>query len=113
MRDFLETRKLLPAYSGTADIALLPLEEKYFEEASNIAREIRISGQNVIVDYSPKKIGDKIKNADKNKVKNIIVIGEDEVASKTYKLKNLASGEEKAVSLESLKLEFDRKQTER
>lgn len=106
LKNFLDSRGLLPLYPGTVDIAVLPIEAPLNDEASELAREIRAIGLKVSVDFSPRKLGDKIKAADKHGAKYIIAFGEDEAASKTYKLKDLKTGEEKSRSLESLKLEF-------
>ena len=44
-----------------------------------------------------KMIGDQIKTADKQKIPYVMVIGEEEIKTKKYKIKNLATGEEKSV----------------
>lgn len=111
MRDFLETRNLLPKYQSPAMVAVLPLESKFILDASKLADELRKSSINTCVDSTDRKIGDKIKAADKQGVKYALVIGEDEAESKTYKLKNLETGEEKEGPTELLLLEI-RKDTE-
>ena len=68
-----------------------------------LGQKLRESGVRVSVDLTDKKIGDQIKNANRQKVPNIICIGEDEVKSEIYTLKNLESGEEKKLKLEEIK----------
>ncbi len=51
------------------------------------------------VDYSGKKTGDLIKNADKRSIPFIAVIGEDESGSQTLKIKELVSGEESSLPI--------------
>ncbi len=42
------------------------------------------------------------KYADKIKAKNVLIIGEDELREGKYKLKNMNSGEEKALTIEEM-----------
>lgn len=109
MRDFLETHWLLPEYKPSTHIYLAVISAEQFGAASELATELRDAGFNIAIDWSMRKIGDQIKNADKHKVPYLIVIGPDEAASGTYKLKNLATGEEIEGSVESLKLELANK----
>jgi histidyl-tRNA synthetase len=100
LRDFLETHNLLPPYHPAAQIAILPTGVEKSNEVLMVAMSFRMNGLNVSVDWSDRKIGDKIKNADKQKIPFVIVVGEDELTSKKFKLKNLKTGEEKEISLE-------------
>ena len=105
-KDFLETHGLLPEYSSTTHIYVALLSGAYADTASSLANELREVGVNVAIDWSGKKVGDQIKNADKHKIPYLIVIGEDEAQSGTYKLKDMKTGEEIEGSVESLKLEL-------
>lgn len=102
MRDVLMTYGLLPEYRSSTDIAVLPFEEQYFEAADKVASALREMDVNVSVDYSNKKIGDKIGKADKEKVTYVIVIGEEEAKSEKYKLKELSTKEEFEGSVEEI-----------
>lgn len=101
IRDVLETYGLLPEYKSKTDIALLPFSAEQFEHADLVATKLR-EKYNVVVDYSEKKIGDKIAKADKEEISFVIVIGEDEVTSGNYKLKNLKTKEETLLSIEQI-----------
>lgn len=105
-RDFLETHNLLPGYRTTTHIYVALLSNAYAETASRLAQELRENGVNVAIDWSEKKVGDQVKNANKHQVPYLIVVGEDEAKSGTYKLKDLKTGEEIEGSVESLKLEL-------
>ncbi|MEK7186822.1 MAG: histidine--tRNA ligase [Patescibacteria group bacterium] len=102
IRDFLQTHGLLPEYKNSATLALLPIEKKYFDVAGKIANELRKKKVNVFIDWTDKKVGDKIKNADKQKISFIAVVGEDEMVNKQFKLKNLKTGEEREVTLDKI-----------
>jgi histidyl-tRNA synthetase len=62
--------------------------------AQDLAQNIRNKGNKVAIDFSFRKIGDQIKNADKMNIPNVICIGEEEVKSGKLKIKNLKTGQE-------------------
>jgi histidyl-tRNA synthetase len=97
IRDFLETRNLLPKTKAPADyyICVMGQEEAAFAEKK--AQELRANGSRVAIDFTYKKIGDQIKSADKRGIQNVIVIGPEEVKSGKVKVKDLKSGEEKVL----------------
>jgi histidyl-tRNA synthetase len=94
IRDFLETHHLMPAYRPASKIYLCPLEEKFFAEANKLATELRSMKLNVAVDYSGRKVSDQIRAAGKLDIPFIIAIGDDEIKSGIYKVKNLTTGVE-------------------
>jgi histidyl-tRNA synthetase len=102
MKDFLETHNLLPTYKPATQAAVLLPDLGMLKEAVEFVVKLRMQGVNVAFDFSGNKLGDQIRNADKNKIPNILVFGEEEVKSGQYKVKNLKSGEEKSVSLEEI-----------
>lgn len=106
IKAFLETHNLLPEYKSNTHINICVVSKNEFSAAEDLAQELRDAGYNISVDWSEKKLGDQIKGADKRKVPYIIVVGPDEAESRTYKLKNLATGQEIEGSVESLKLEL-------
>ncbi len=97
IRDFLETRGLLPKYSSSAEIMVCVIDEASREYADAVADELRATGKNVAVNYTYKSIGDQIKSAVKQAIAYIIVIGEEEAKNKSYKIKNLDTGAETTV----------------
>jgi histidyl-tRNA synthetase len=97
IRDFLATHGLLPQYFPTTQVAVLPIVEGKANEVLAVAMTFRMNGLNVSVDWSERKVGDKIKHADKLKIPFVVVVGEDELASRKFKMKNLKTGEEKEI----------------
>lgn len=98
IREILEAAGKLPAYKSKTALYLCPLNKDYQEYASDLAQKLREQSVNVAVDLSTRKIGDQIKSADKQKIPYIICIGEDEIKTGTFKLKNLKSGDEVSVT---------------
>ncbi len=103
MRDFLETRGLLPEYRSKTDLFLCTVTKEILPEAEKLAQTLREQGLAVAVNLAEKKVGDQIKLADKQKIPYIICIGQDEVQSGIFTLKNLESGEERPLSADALR----------
>ncbi len=102
MRDFLKTHDLLTAQITSPTLSILPTNESLNLEAEKIAQHFRAEGVNTAVDISNKKVGKKISVASSSLVEFVLVLGEDEISSKTYVLKNLIAGSEESGSIEDL-----------
>ncbi len=98
IRDFLETRGLLPAYAPSAQVFIAIQDPAVTVEADALAQRMRAAGLNVAINLSSKKIGDQIKVADKQKIPYVIVVGPQEVASGSYPLKKMALGTDETLS---------------
>ena len=95
IRDFLETHKLLPILKSATEIHICTLDERFISNAEVLAAKLRIEGMTISINLTAKKIGDQIGWADKHRIPKIIVIGENEAKTGKYKVKTLATGEEK------------------
>jgi histidyl-tRNA synthetase len=102
IRDFLESHNLLPKYKSSADIFICTLKPEYTKDALQLADKLRALGVKTAVNLSDKKLGDQIKSADKQKIPFTLVLGEDEIKSGLYPLKNLETGDEKKVKVEEI-----------
>lgn len=94
MRDFLETHNLLPDYAPTTELMLCVVEESALQHAIKLAQDLRRDDVAVAVNFSGKKIGDQIRQADKMKIPFIVAVGEKERNAGQYTIKNLATGHE-------------------
>lgn len=102
MRDFLETHDLSPKYVPSTDLYLCVLEREHVAGAHQLAESLRAQGLNVAVDYSHRKVGDQIKTADKLNVHFVLCVGENEIAAKKYKVKNLKTGAESELEVDKI-----------
>ncbi len=98
-RDFLEVHNLLPTYTSPAQLHICTLTTLQKPAAYEVASTLRKAQINISIDISNKKIGDQIRYATKQHIPYIIVIGEDEVSSKQYTLKELATGTESKLDI--------------
>jgi histidyl-tRNA synthetase len=91
IRDFLQTHNLLPAVESRTQLYICNAGVDYIE-LHKIASKIRSTGINVSVAMSAKKIKDQIKKANKLGIPFIMCVGEDELASGNFEIKNLEFG---------------------
>jgi histidyl-tRNA synthetase len=102
IRDFLESRNLLKPYKSTTKIYLAPLSRDFFFATEQLADDLRNQKVSVAIDYTDKKLTDKIKKADKDKIPLIVVVGEDEIKNNSYKIKNLHTSNETILPAEKI-----------
>lgn len=102
LRDFLETHNLLPKYAPATELMLCVIEEAALPHATKLAQDLRRDDISVAVNFSGKRVGDQIKQADKMKIPFVVAIGEKERNSGTYTIKNLSTGHETTVSADRI-----------
>ncbi len=76
-----------------ADILIISMTEN-FAYVSKVAEKFRNEGKNAQIYYENKKVKAQFKYADKLQIPYTIVIGDDEVNSGTYTIKNMETGEQ-------------------
>ncbi len=95
MRDFLETHNLLPdTVFSASEVVVVPTESSLNNIAQRIAQTLRSDYSSVVVDISTKKIQKKISDANTRGASYVVVVGEDEVATNNFTIKELATGKE-------------------
>ena len=96
--DALETRGIAPAPEVAPRLIVVPVAEDDRAEAWDVARSARANGAAVAVDWTPRKLGDKLAAAAKAGAKFVAIVGEKERAAGAPTLRNLATGEESAAA---------------
>lgn len=94
IKDFLETYNLLPEYSTGIKLYIAPFNYEYVEFSNNLAGELRNSGVNVVVDLTERQVTKKVKSADREGIPFVVVVGEEEVKTGMFKVKNLKESKE-------------------
>ena len=94
-----EAKLLPPSTDNLLDYAIIPLSEHEFDEAMNVSAKLRAKDYSTTTVFSDKKLGDRMTYATKV-AKNCIVIGPDEIASKTFQAKNFQTGEISEVNID-------------
>lgn len=93
-RDFLTAHNLVPEYVPATELMLSVVDKEAMSHAMRLAQDLRREDVSVAVNFSGKRIGDQIRQADKLKIPFVIAIGTQERDSGRYTLKNLATGVE-------------------
>lgn len=92
--DFLETYNLLPAYETQTRLLIGSINTGSNLDALMLAQNIRKLGIAIAVDGTDRKIGNKIKAAEKQGIPFVLFVGEEEVKNTSYIVKELSTGTE-------------------
>lgn len=97
IRLFLDSWNLLAkAKESQADKYYLPLLDPSLESAaSNLAKELRARGLNILAGLEVQKIGKALEFANKKEINQVIILGLDELAKGIYRIKDMSGGEER------------------
>lgn len=93
MEEFLKGHNLLPVLHSTTDVYVAVLGD-LGREANKLAQELRLGGLNVELDLSGRKLDKQIKVAIKKDIPYMLFIGEDEVKSGLYAVKDMLKSAE-------------------
>lgn len=97
IKDTLESYGLLPDMKQRLDLYVCTLSKEYAPYAQKKALELREKGLAVEVNLSDDKVSTQIKKAEKDGAKYVICVGENEIKSKEFSAKELATGEESTI----------------
>jgi histidyl-tRNA synthetase len=101
LANFLELHHLLPGFKPETDV-YAALVGDVLDQARPFIAELRAGGLNVAVDLSGRKVGDQFKTADKKAIEQVLIIGETELQTGQFTLKNLETGQEQKGDLKTL-----------
>lgn len=101
LANFLELHGLLPELSTETDVYTVLVGDAARESRRPVA-ELRGQGLNVAVDFSGRKLGDQLKTADKKGIGFALIIGETELKTGKFTLKNLKTGKEEKLELNKI-----------
>lgn len=101
LQNFLETNKLLPKLEPEVDLYAI-LMGNTLEAAQPVLQRLRAKGVRVATDSTGRKPDKQIKTADKKGIRYIMFIGEDELVSNRFKVKDLTTGQEDTGSIEDV-----------
>ena len=83
------------------DLFIVAIGEKATLKAVEIAKDMREEGFSALLDLNQRSVRAQMKYADKLGAKFNVVIGDNEVEAKTAKLKNMQTGEETEINLDT------------
>lgn len=82
------------------DVYMVPLDTNI--NTLKIANELREKGINVLIEMNNKKVGKCFEFAERENIKYVMIIGENEVKSGQYKIKNMLKKEEYTLTYDEL-----------
>lgn len=91
---------LHPTSDTNTDVFVIPLGENASAVAMNLLGKIRVAGIGADLAFDNRSVKAAMKGADRSGSKFAVLIGDDEIATKSAVLKNLESGEQVTVALE-------------
>jgi len=101
LQGFLEVHNLIPRLVPETD-AIAILIGNVYSQAQPALRQLRKSGVNIALDTSGRKLDSQIRSAVKSGTRYALFIGEQELESNSFKLRDLEKGEEKQLSLDEI-----------
>lgn len=102
LRNFLESHNLLTSDITSPTLTVIPTDVSLNIEGQKVAQQFRAAGISVATDIGTKKLQKKLKSASDTFVDYVLVLGDDELASQKYTVKNLTDGKEMSGSIEDL-----------
>ena len=93
---------MLPIWLSPSQVRILPIGEKHLDYANELADKIAAENIRVDVDNSDDRVGKKIRNASKEWIPYIIVIGDKEVETNTYSVTVRETGEKVDMTADEL-----------
>lgn len=99
--EFVKIHDLAPNYQTNTQAIILPIDNTE-SECQLLAQKLRSHNLNIEIDFSQHKINKKIKSALKKQVNYLIFVGQDEIKSQQFKLKNLTNKTEQVATLEQI-----------
>lgn len=93
--------------SEVSDIIIIPMEETVVESIEILSR-LQKEGISATIYAESGKMGKKFKYADALDIKYALVIGENEIKSNVYGIKNMDTGEQEDLSLEEIIAKFSK-----
>ncbi|MDB5161408.1 MAG: hisS [Candidatus Saccharibacteria bacterium] len=101
LQRFLELHELLPELKPETDVVIILIGDVY-KKAQPFIASLRKKGISVAVDPTGRKMDTAIKHAAKSGVRYALFIGEQELGSGQYKLRDLGTGQESDLSQEQV-----------
>jgi histidyl-tRNA synthetase len=99
-----EIERILAAETPDVFIVYMGRAARY--QALKVARELRASGLAVVMEFEERKMKKAMAQANKSRARFALIIGEDEVASGYYSLKNMGTGEQLSLELDEIKVKL-------
>lgn len=104
-----EHAPMLPTWLSPSQVRILPIAEKHLDYANKLADKISKNNIRVDIDNTDDRVGKKIRNASKEWIPYILVIGDNEIESDSYSVTVRETGEKVDMTADELIAEVSNK----
>lgn len=91
-----------PLWLAPVQVRLLPVRPDHYEYVKEVAAKMRAAGIRAEADTNGDRLGKMVRNAEKQKIPVMSVVGDQEVADHTLSIRTRASGELGAIAIEEV-----------
>jgi len=95
-----------PTWLAPEQVRILPISDKIADYAQSVLAELRAAGVRVTADLHAEKLGAKIRNAELDKVPNVLIVGAKEAEEGKVSVRSRFDGDRGAMSLEAFKADL-------
>ena len=97
-----EAEGVISADGFVSDLFIIPLGDSAMVKALGLAMQLRNAGKVVEIAFGERALKGAMKAADKSGARYVVVLGDNEIATKSVELKNMNSGVSTSVTIDSL-----------
>ena len=101
------TKPQLPLWLAPTQVRIIPLKEEFYDYCNNLCDKISAQNIRVDVDDRNESIGKRIREAEKEWIQYILVIGEKEAGSANLSIRDRQTGDVREVSFDDFMNEID------
>lgn len=101
------TKPQLPLWLAPTQVRIIPLKEEFYDYCNNLCDKISAQNVRVDVDDRNESIGKRIREAEKEWIQYILVIGEKEAGSENLSIRDRQTGDVREVSFDDFMKEID------
>ena len=102
----LEMQKKFPPDDERLDLFIAPLGDEAKNLGFRIVKDLREKGLKCDIDFLGRSLKSQLKEADRQKAKRVLIIGEDELKKRKGTLRDMESKEQKEIEFEKLEQEL-------
>lgn len=90
-----------PIWLSPIQVIIIPVSEKFNDYAITVAEKLKSSSIRLEIDNSDNSLNKRIRNAEKNKIPYILIVGEKEIKNKKISVRQRGKGDQGVVSLDN------------
>lgn len=102
LQNFLESHNLMPNLAPETDVYMILIGDNLLGTSQKVLKDLRNLGISVALDTTGRKIDKQIKSAVRKNIPYVMFVGESELTSGQFRIKDLASGIEESHGIERL-----------